>query len=218
MKRRSTSGFTILELAIAATIMAVVLGGTALAMRRGLELNRWMTADGDLNSRSARGLSSISRRLFGAGLETLDPDLTTLPGEDTVWSETLDLELGSDWAGGEIQWGEVRRIALEFGRGELDNGVDDNGDGLVDEQMAVLIVNPGEPDQRRAVLVSGVSEYLEGEVFNGLDDNGNGLVDERGLCFALEGELLTIRLSVERLGPDGRLMVRTQETTIGLRN
>jgi hypothetical protein len=66
--------------------------------------------------------------------------------------------------------------------------------------------------------VNGVREALEGEAFNGLDDNGNGLVDERGLAIELDGDVLTVHLSLERRGPDGAPIVRTQQTSVRLRN
>ena len=104
--------------------------------------------------------------------------------------------------------------------GELDNGVDDNGNGLVDECRIEfqpdVVGDPG--------LVIGwgsfVREYLEGEIPNGVDDNGNGLVDERGLCLTYDNAsgVLTVRLTLERLDPLGRPLTRTVETAVQVRN
>ena len=74
------------------------------------------------------------------------------------------------------------------------------------------------PNEQRTVLVNGVSAFLEGELANGTDDNTNGIIDERGLCFDLEGDTLNVRLSLERVGPGQRLIVRTQTVSIALRN
>ena len=218
LHRKSLRGFTLLETVIAGSLLSILLGSSVLALQRGLELQRWVMVKGDLNSRASRGLNRVSRKLIGAGFNSISPDLTTPVGADTVWSSTLDIQLGADWSDDILVWGDTSQIALELSNSEIDNGIDDNNNGLIDEQVVVLLINPGLADEQRVVLVNGVSEYLEGETFNGLDDNGNGLVDETGLCFSLDGELLSVMLSVERIGPDGTTIVRTQETTIGLRN
>ena len=73
--------------------------------------------------------------------------------------------------------------------------------------------NPGDPDERRVVWSNVVRPFLEGEIQNGTDDNQNGLIDEKGLNFTLQGNRVTIRLTLERArnaGSDlcGRLMTR----------
>ena len=110
------------------------------------------------------------------------------------------------------------RIALELERVELDNGLDDNGNGLVDERMVVRIEDPGGPDERRKVICHDVSEYLAGEIPNGLDDNGNGLNDERGLSFVVLGDVLTIRLTLEAPGANENMLERTVQTSVRLLN
>ena len=110
------------------------------------------------------------------------------------------------------------RFALELAPGELDNGIDDNGNGLIDEGVLVRIENPGLANEQRSIFARGVSEYLEGETGDGTDENGNGLVDEGGLSFSRSNGSLQIALSLERIGPDGELMVRTLETSVALRN
>ena len=205
---------------MAGVILTIMMGGSVMLMKRGRDLHRWAAVTGDLNSRAARGVSRINRTLLGCGFDALTPDLTTPAGADTVWSSTLDLQLGDDWDSDNdvVIWGNSTRIQLELEPSEIDNGADDDGDGLVDEHRVVLIRNFGAADEQQVVLVNGVSEFLEGETFNGLDDNGNGMVDEEGLCFSLDGSVLSVQLTLQRLGPDGSTVTRTQGTTIGLRN
>jgi hypothetical protein len=59
---------------------------------------------------------------------------------------------------------------------------------------------------------------MEGELANGIDDNGNGVIDEKGLCFVVEGNRVTIRLTIDKPGPDGKHYRRTLETTVTCRN
>ena len=66
-----------------------------------------------------------------------------------------------------------------------------------------------------------VREFLQGEVGgNDADDNGNGLSDERGLCmtFDTDTNTLMVRLTIERLTSQGRLVTSTAETSVLLRN
>jgi hypothetical protein len=76
-----------------------------------------------------------------------------------------------------------------------------------------------DPSEAPVVLARGVPERLEGETENGEDDNGNGLVDEPGLCFALEGTELSVRLTVaRRLANGGPVVRQSAETVVLARN
>jgi hypothetical protein len=102
--------------------------------------------------------------------------------------------------------------------GELDDGQDNDGDGLVDELRVVEVLAPNTPEERRTVLVSGVTELFDGELANGADDNDNGLINEAGLSFSSDGNVVTLRLSCQRRGEGGRLLTKTAETAVRLRN
>jgi hypothetical protein len=117
-----------------------------------------------------------------------------------------------------VDWSGTIRIRAELERGELNDGKDNDGDELVDELQVVQVENEGQPDERRTVLASGVAELFEGESANNLDDNGNGLKDERGLSFSAQGSVVTVRLSCQRRDDAGRLLSKTAETAVHLRN
>jgi hypothetical protein len=76
----------------------------------------------------------------------------------------------------------------------------------------------GLASERRVTIVNGIGELLEGEVLNALDDNGNGLIDEAGLSFSSDEGTLNIRLTVQRTGPGGEILSRTQAMDLVLRN
>ena len=122
------------------------------------------------------------------------------------------------FAGGIILWGPDTQIVLEYDPNELDDGIDNDGDGLVDEGQVVWIENPGVPGERRVVLCRGVPEDLEGEIQNLLDDNGNGLIDERGFSLDVQGQVLTMRLTLQALDPAGRLLTKTVQSSVRIRN
>lgn len=218
MKRSKQAGFTLTETLVSATLMTLVMGGMVLATQRGLGLFEQSTANSDINSRAARACYRILEDLRPAGTGSVFPDLTSPVGGPVTWSPTLDFRKADQWQAGATVWGPVFRIGFELAPGELDNGVDDNGNGLIDEGVVVRTENLGAADQRRTVLVNDVRELAAGELDNGLDDNGNGLVDEAGLAFDLDDNVLTMRLCVETIGPGGIPITRTQETTLALRN
>jgi hypothetical protein len=119
-------------------------------------------------------------------------------------------------------WGPRILYRVEPAPMELNNGVDDNSNGLIDEGVLVRIEDFGGPDERRVVLARGVSELLEGEDANGLDDNGNGLDDEGGLAITIRTsgtrDALTLRLTLQGVDASGAILERTLETTVALRN
>ena len=124
----------------------------------------------------------------------------------------------SGFAGGAPTWSSLTRIGFAYEPGEIDDAIDDGGDGLVDEGQLVMVQDVGTAAERTLVLASSVRELLEGELPNAADDNGNGLQDEGGVSFELVGETLLIRLSLERRDSDNQLLTRTVETGIRLRN
>ena len=116
-----------------------------------------------------------------------------------------------------VSW-EQNRLELRYEDDEVDDGIDNDGDGVVDEGVLVLIQDWMGPTEQEVVLCHGVREFLEGETPNMLDDNGNGLIDERGFSVDLDGENLTFRLSLERVDASGNTVIRTLESSVWLRN
>jgi hypothetical protein len=112
-------------------------------------------------------------------------------------------------------WGSsflAYRHATGFVDGEVVFGT------TTEEGSVVSTVNAGLPDEQRTVLARGVPRLLEGELENGEDDNQNGLIDEPGLSFVAHEDVLTIRLTLQSVGPEGQPSVRTVETSVRMRN
>ena len=217
-RHRRQGGYTLIEMAIAATLLSLTFGGIAMATQRGLFLFRQSVASSTANTASARSINRIARELAFAGRETLDPTLETPPGQPRVWDSTLEFRPPLDYVAGSTVFGTPMQLVLELEPGELPNGLDDNGNGLVDEGRVVRIEAPGTGNERRLVLIRSVAALLEGELFNGLDDNGNGLVDESGFCITRDEDRLTVRLTLQHLGPEESVITRTQSIEIGMRN
>lgn len=207
------TGFSVIEMVISVSIVGILLSSIFFAGQRGIALFETGSVNNDVNSRAGRTMARIVREMIGADVPVADPAL-----EPPFGTSEIDYRYPLGVAGGAPVWSTPTRLTLELAEGELDNGVDDNGNDLVDERSIVMIRELGSADEQRVVLANGISELLEGEIANMADDNGNGLIDEEGLNFVLVADVLFIRLSVERINADGRRVVRTLEDAIALRN
>lgn len=207
------SGFTIVELAIAMLILGILLGAIGMTVLRGGGAYKQGIAAGAVEAQARRALDRIAEQFTSAQSDNLNPN--PLP---PFGSNTLDFRNSTGFAGGAVTWGPTTRLQFQYDPGEIDDGVDNDGDGVADEGRVVLMENFGLANQVTQVLCVNVREFLEGETPDGADENGNGLIDERGLSFELNDQTLTIRLSLERLDDNNNPLVRTVETGVRLRN
>lgn len=207
------TGSTLLELAVAAGLLTMVLGAIALVGSASDKAYRTGTTASQLEAQASLTMERIVAELRMAGRATISPD--PAPG---VGSERIDYLRAESFALGAVQWSPLRRLAFEYEVGELDNGLDDNGNGLVDEGLVVLTEDLGGPDERRRVLTRWVRETEAGELDNNLDDDGDGLVDEPGFFLERDGGAFVVRLTLQRNTSDGRPLLRTATTSTEPRN
>jgi len=201
------AGFSLVELTIgialtAAMVLAVV--ATTSATTRAYEVHR---AEQDLTMQAARVLDAVASEFADAELGSL----VTAPSDSATYRRC------TGWAGA-AQFGEPTRVFFELDDRELADGLDNDGDGLVDEGKVVRIRDVGTPQEMRVVLTHNVAGLLDGEVADGDDDNDNGLIDERGLAFDVADDVLTIRIGLESLDPRGRRLSAVVETSVRIRN
>jgi hypothetical protein len=203
-----TAGFSLLEVALVAAILTAVLAAsTGMVQSTGATLATG-TSIATLEAKANRILDHVSTELLQAGLSTVD---LAGPG-----SPTLGYRRGVGYEDGDNVWSPARRIELR--PDENVDGTDNDGDGHVDEHRIDWVEDAGLPSERTVTWARGVAARLEGEIANGIDDNGNGLVDEPGLCFQLEGDALTVRVTVVGRDPAGRQLVRSATTALRMRN
>jgi prepilin-type N-terminal cleavage/methylation domain-containing protein len=188
-------GFTLIEIMIAVTLLALVLanlymvfGDTNKAMRA-----RESTFETEVEAR--RVLDRIAMRVIGAELDTLE-----IPSSSPNSSASIDFNVNLGFDEGQVQWSPGQRIAH---------------DGTSQVSWAE---SPGQEDERRAVWTNHAAQLLQGEEMNGEDDNGNGLIDERGLEFHVQGKMVVISLTIEKVGPGGKLSTKTVSTRVTCRN
>lgn len=208
---RRRAGMTLLEVMISLTIFATAMAGVVMSLGMGGKAYSQSAIHNRLYGKAGRAMQRLVRELgpaVTASILPVDPD-----GGDRIQFQSI-----VDSVNGAPVLGEITRFTLEMDPREINNGLDDDGDGLVDEQVLVRLTDPLGVNEKRVILLRNVREFLEGETDDGIDNNGNGLADEPGVSFDLDGELLTIRLTVEAVLEGGRVVTETLETSMSLRN
>ncbi|HKB15887.1 MAG TPA: hypothetical protein VKF62_07465 [Planctomycetota bacterium] len=167
----------------------------------------------EVESQARRLVDRLAHEFQGVGVGTLVPVGSLAQG-----AREATFRRNEGFSAGAVQWGPTARLRFVLESGERDNGLDDDGDGLVDEGTLELRRDLGNDADPAVTLARGVAEHLAGESGNGLDDNGNGLVDEPGFCLTLDGRLLTVRVTLERPDGTGSVLRGSAEAMVFLRN
>ena len=213
LRARRASGFTILELVLTLALLGSVAGGVAMLGVSSQGLYEQSSLTERLEMKAVRALDRVLREISMLQATGMLPNPATPFG-----TEDLTCQVAIGVTAGSVDWSPPLQVVLEYDPGEVNDGVDNDGDGLADEGRVLLVRNAGLAGETRTVLCTGVREYLEGETFNGADDNGNGVRDERGFNLHRAGDLMTVRLSLVAASRGGRQVVRTVETSFRLRN
>jgi hypothetical protein len=194
-----------IELAIVAGILGLMLGGIAMIV----DSSKNAFVSGSTNMRvdgeGQRTMGRVIEILRGAQLGTMNP--TPEPDASTDWVE-FQASLGAQ-PGGLVTLDDAQRIRFVAATGRLE-----------------WVQDFGLPEERVVVLSSGIPAQLEDELpGNGVDDNGNGLVDEAGFCMTFENtdanpdlEILRILMTLQRPGAENTVMTRTFEARLHARN
>ena len=213
-RRAARGGFSLVEILIAITFLVLLLSSIGMLSTASRDAFSRGTTVSAMELRTGLTSGGIQGELSLAMASSLPPAIQ--PGQ-RVPEITYMRAVG--WQDETTITTPPRTLRFEFEPGEANNGADDDGDGLVDEGVLVLIEDVGLPTENRRVLARGLAEYAEGEVRNGLDDNGDGLVDESGFAIERMGAALEITVTLEQR-PPGRdeTIQRTLRSSILLRN
>lgn len=211
-RRPRSGGFTLLEMTVVVAVLGVVLSSVGLFQARGNEAARSQMSRAELQARASRALSRIATELHGAAQSRLQPD-----PDDEYPLEQLNYERIVGLDGGVATWTEGR-LAVELEPGEQANGMDDDGDGLVDERRLRLVHEVGSQGEGSAILCDGLPAIAPGEVVNGVDDDGDGAKDEAGFGVRRVGELLLVHLALQEPQPSAAPLVVEVSTAVVLRN
>ena len=213
MRRAGERGVTILEMTVATAAFTVVVGGVFSVLATGTQAVQATTVSGQLERKADRIARRIGRTAILAGSATLLPS-----PQAPLGSSQVSFRRSQGWANGAMVWGPVISIGMEDDINDPEDGIDNDGDGCVDEATVVWRRDVGGPNETSEIWVENVRRLSDGETLNGQDDNGNGLVDEAGLSFVLQGATLVIRLCLEQRGLDGRVVTYMAQDAVRLRN
>jgi type II secretory pathway pseudopilin PulG len=211
---RKTAGFTLIELVLSIGVMGIIITALAQVQMRSSAQSKIMQAREVAEGRARKALDRVADELTGVGRSLIFPDPSTPFGTGAM---TYQRATGVSNLG-VVTWGTPSRLELQLDPRELDNGIDDDGDGLIDERQLVLTRNFGMANAQSVVLCTNIPELAPGEVVNGIDDNGNGVVDEAGFNIQRIGDLLTIRLTVQQPYSGNKIATVSLETSIVLHN
>ena len=212
--RPSRKGMTVVELSMSLGLLSILVGLSAMVGDSGRSVFVQTSSSSEVEARLKSTLERVASELEMATLGSLDPQLDgVLTDTDSLrFQQVVDIEAGAAVLGGVLQFG------FESDPADAADGLDNDGDGLVDEGRVVMTRDAGGAGEVSVTLCNDVRRYLEGESAGGGDDNGNGLTDESGFVIEREGDLLTLRLSLERVRHDGQVVTKTGSTSLLLRN
>ncbi|MEM8712191.1 MAG: prepilin-type N-terminal cleavage/methylation domain-containing protein [Planctomycetota bacterium] len=195
-KGKRRSGFTLLEITMTIALMAIFTIKVSSVIDTTTETTEADIAQTTLEARARQLLRKIGFAVMGSHPDSLDPKRPT-PMDQAGLKYQVNLGISD----GEVVWSDPEAIALE----EL-------------KRQIYWSDNPDSDEERRIVWSRVVAPYLEGEIPNGMDDNGNGLIDEKGLSFSVDGQAITMRLTLEELREGQPPLVTTVETVVACRN
>lgn len=158
------AGFTLLELTMALALTAIVAVKAHGALATASEATSRQTREIVLEDQARRVLRQIGYEIMGSNRETLIPDVAT-----PMSTQDLRFQVSLGVQDGEVVWADPEQVAMEedrnqvfwcenpgtdderrvvwtslvapFLEGEIPNGMDDNGNGLIDEKGLSFVVD-----------------------------------------------------------------------------
>lgn len=208
------AGYTLIEMAIALGIIGVILGSLTGVFESSGNAYEQGAATANAQSQVRRAVERMAQRLENAGFGTLLPNPVGIACDDLVFQAASGVNPNTQ----AIQYDNSARLRWVIEAGETNNGLDDDGDGLIDEGRVEYTRNYLLASQVVVTIAKGVPELYDGELDNGADDNGNGFADEPGFHMTREGNLLRVRLCVAVPVPGRDAAVATMDTALRLKN
>lgn len=158
------SGFTLLEMLIAVAVAGLILGNVAMVLGSSNKAFEKESSASALELQIDQTLDRIVLALMGASLEQLDPNaqlpafhpqlefVQSMGMQDGAVVESPPERIEMTLANGEVTWRENpgapseravlwSRWARRYLEGEVPNGLDDNGNGLVDESGLAFVID-----------------------------------------------------------------------------
>lgn len=194
--RRAHSGFTILEAVIAISLLALLLVNVSMLTESSTSQQSAANRQLQLDQLCRRAVDRMANELLEASYEHTVPII-----EAPASTEDIRYLTSLGYSNGEEVLSPLENILLD-----------------PEAEQILWIENPGEPQERRIVLSSDVSELMLGEEGENLeDDNQNLVVDEAGLALHVDGRIIIIELTL-RKDFDEQELVSTAKAEVCFRN
>jgi hypothetical protein len=207
-RRAGEAGVSLIEIVVAVAVLVGMVGVTFGLMSRAQDLQGLELTQADLQARGRAALERMVRELR-------DSSRGTFSGL-VAGASSITFQRATGFDGSSVLWGPQETLEWRVSPGEIpDNGVDDNGDGLVDEGQIILTTDVGLATQRSVVLCDGVPRYAPNDVASRY-----GLAFPHGIFFLLDttGKMLTLSLTLSRRSPRGVVASATMTTSVLLQN
>ncbi len=205
------SGSLLVEAVVAAGLLSLFAGSAYLAANSATSSYRTRASSAHLVERASNAADEVAERLRPVDIASVTAVVGNLTLAEQIDFTRTDLPSGNPPS-------PVQSLVIESDPYDADDGVDNDGDGLIDELRLVWYENRGAVGERSLVLANGITEDFEGEIVGNLiDDNGNGVTDERGAGFAFADGRIVFLISVGENQND-RVLTHTLARTIALRN
>ncbi|TAJ16108.1 MAG: prepilin-type N-terminal cleavage/methylation domain-containing protein [Planctomycetota bacterium] len=211
--RAARRGFTLIELCATVGILGLVTLSVHSVADSSDRLSKYTTVRARMLGQGNEALTRATAELSNAGISTLSAGAWGPSGASTV-----DFLVVTGSNGDDPIWSTTRRLGVILSDGEIDNGLDDDSDGLVDERRLVFVRDAGGAGQKQIVLCNNLCETFPGESINGADDNGNGLIDETGFCAFVTGNGVELRIALQAQDGEGGVLTETFVTRVYPRN
>lgn len=197
--RRGTrqAGFTLIELMIALVLLTILFIKLTMVVNQASKSHQRESMAMVLEDQANLVLDRVSFAIIGSDADTLIPE-----PEAPFYTPEIEYQVSLGVENGVVVWSDPETI------------------GLDPDDPALLYwgKNKDELDERVVVWCRTVAELMKDEILNGADDNLNGITDETGLSFVVNGDSVTIRLTLERLNKEGDPVRISKETTVTCRN
>ena len=102
----------------------------------------------------------ISTELIHSSAQQMFPPPTALGASSINFRRVESLDNGV------VTWGPNRVIGFRYSPQDPNDGVDNDGHGMIDDGEIVPPLNPNLPDEQTFVLASKISEFFTGELDN----------------------------------------------------
>jgi prepilin-type N-terminal cleavage/methylation domain-containing protein len=191
------AGFTAIEVVVALALAGLILGNVLSVLSDTRKRFALQDVGKDVDVQARRALDRIALQLMGAVRQQLYTQASAPLSADSInYTSVLGVQDGRPVVS------PLQRIAMTS----------------EPEGAVTWFQDPGAAQEKRVVWTRDLRGFCEGEIPNGVDDNGNGLVDEKGLAFEVDGPMVRVVLTIERIGPDGKPVTKHIETRVTCRN